>query len=85
MGIDKIFGAARVHQSPGTNTIDCTRVLDFSRVGGVEEETVVTVGYANVVALLCSDRLLTGLDLQTLAKCPFFQQLRQTASLAGHL
>ena len=44
----------------------------YSRVGGVEEGTVARVGYTDAVALLCSDRLLAGLDLQTLAKCPFF-------------
>ena len=34
-----------------------TSVLDFSRVGGVEEGTVASVGYTVAVAPPCSDRL----------------------------
>ena len=38
-----------------------------------------------VAALLLPDLELAGLDLQSLAKRPFFWHLLQVASLAGHL
>ena len=72
VGMDKTFGAARIHQSLALTPLMVTSVLDVSTIGRVEEGTVARVGYTDAVALLCSDRLLAGLDLQTLPKCPFF-------------
>lgn len=46
--------------------------LDFSNVGGVPKVTAANVGYIAAAVLPCSSWLPAGLDLHTLAKCPFF-------------
>ena len=57
--------------------------LDLDRDDGELEWTVAKVKHMTVVLLL-PVWLLAGLDLQTLAKCPFSWHLLHVASLAGH-
>ena len=56
---------------------------DLDRDDGELESTVAKVEQMTTVLLL-PVWLLAGLDLQTLAKCPFFWHLLHVASLAGH-
>ena len=57
--------------------------LDLDRDDGELESTVAKVGHMTAVLLL-PVWLLAGLNLQTLAKSPFFRHLLHVATLAGH-
>ena len=57
--------------------------LDLYRYAGYLESTVGKAGPITAVLLL-PVWILAGLDLQTLAKCPFFWHLLHVVSLAGH-
>ena len=61
-----------------------TSVLDLDRDDSELELAAADVEHT-AVALLLPDLGMAGLDLQILAKCPFFWHLLQVASLAGHL
>ena len=57
--------------------------LDLDRYDGDLESTVGKAVHMTTVLQL-PVWILAGLDLQTLAKCPFFWHLLHVVSLAGH-